>query len=100
MTGYTNIPNDNQEIPTTKESYVKISENDLDRSINFGKSVINHLHRLETNLAWSDIGLKKGTPSHGLLIDSTPDNEALRQGKDALVVAKASMHLMNSHCKM
>ncbi|NP_001164313.1 peroxidase precursor [Tribolium castaneum] len=76
----------------------KITEKDLNRSVSFGNSVINRMLRLETNLGWSDVHVKKGTPSHGQLIASHPDEEALKQGRDALVATKATIHLMNMFC--
>ncbi|XP_063908765.1 peroxidase-like isoform X2 [Zophobas morio] len=77
---------------------LKITEKDLNRSVSYGHSIVNRLLRLETNLAWSDVHVKKGTPSHGQLIVSNPDEEALRQGREALVASKATLHLMNMFC--
>lgn len=56
------------------------------------------MQRLETNLGWSNIHVRDGTPSHGQFIESAPEEEALHQGKAALVAAKTTMHLMNLHC--
>lgn len=77
---------------------MKIPDIDLNRSVVFGNGVVNRMLRLETNLGWSNIHVKKGTPSHGQLIVSFPEKEALRQGKDALIATKATLHLMNSFC--
>jgi hypothetical protein len=75
-----------------------ISEKDLNRSVLFGHGVVNRMLRLETNLGWSNVDVKKGTPSHGQVIVSHPEEQALKQGRDALVAAKATMHLMNQFC--
>lgn len=57
------------------------------------------MQRLETNLGWSNIHIEEGSPSHGQLIDSAPEQEALVQGRSALVAAKTTMYLMNLHCR-
>lgn len=77
---------------------LKLTGKDLNRSVSFGHSVINRMLRLETNLGWSNVHVKKGTPSHGQLIVSHPEEEALKQGREALVASKATMHLMNMFC--
>lgn len=77
---------------------LRITEKDLNKTINFAYGLINHLKRLEINLCSSEIHVKPGTPSHGQFIDSEPEAEALRQGHDALVAMKATMQLMIIHC--
>ncbi|RZC42334.1 peroxidase, partial [Asbolus verrucosus] len=76
----------------------KIPSDELRSSVAFGNSVVDRMHRLETNLEWSNVHIRKGTPSHGQLIVSSPEQEALKQGRDALVVTKATIHLVNNFC--
>uniref|UniRef100_V5I8I5 Peroxidase n=1 Tax=Anoplophora glabripennis TaxID=217634 RepID=V5I8I5_ANOGL len=77
---------------------IKITEKDLNNSVVFANSVLNNMKRLETSLGWSDIRVKTGTPSHGMFISFSPEREAIKLGRDALVAMKASVQLLNSFC--
>lgn len=77
---------------------IKISEKDLNNSVVFANSVLNNMKRLETNLGWSDIRVKTGTPSHGMFISFSPDREAVKKGRDALIAMKAGVQLLNTFC--
>lgn len=77
---------------------IKITERDLNSSVNFASDVINSMKRLETNLGWSNIKVKTGTPSHGMFVSFAPEKEALKKGKDALIAIKATVQLMSSFC--
>lgn len=77
---------------------MKIPGKDLNQSVVFGSGIVSRMQRLETNLDWSNIHVRKGSPAHGQLLDSSPEKEALRQGRAALVASKATVHLMNNHC--
>lgn len=90
---YPNAIDDSQ--PQVK---IRITEKDLNKSVSFARDVVDHMQRLETNLGWANIRVELGSPSHGQLIDSEPEVEALRQGRHALVAAKATIHLMNTYC--
>lgn len=76
----------------------QITSKALNNSIYFADDILNRYHRLETNIASADVQVKKGTPSHGHFMDSTPEKVALKQGKDALVSVKATLHLWGSYC--
>lgn len=79
-------------------SHIKITEKDLNDCVSFGKRVVNMMQRLETNLDWAAIHIKKGSPSHGQLIESSPEAEALLQGRAAMVATRATVQLINTHC--
>lgn len=79
-------------------SHIKITEKDLNDCVTFGKRVVNMMQRLETNLDWAAIHIKKGSPSHGQLIESSPEAEALQQGRAAMVATRATVQLVNTHC--
>lgn len=79
-------------------SHIKVSEKDLNDCVTFGKRVVNMMQRLETNLDWAAIHIKKGSPAHGQLIESSPETEALQQGRAAMVALRATVQLVNSHC--
>lgn len=85
----------------SKRSSMKIPEKEMTKAIDFAKGVVDHLELLESNLNTYDIRVRKGTPSYGLLIDSLPDNRALKQGKHAYAAARATMYLMsmNPQCQ-
>lgn len=79
-------------------SLIKITEKDLNDCVAFGKRVVNMMQRLETNLDWAAIHIKKGSPAHGQLIESNPESEALQQGRAAMVATRATVQLVNMHC--
>ncbi|XP_017785902.1 PREDICTED: peroxidase-like [Nicrophorus vespilloides] len=86
------------ETPDHDFNDVQVTQKDLNFSVEFGSGVLGRLDRLENNLAWSNIQIKQGTTAHAQLIESNPEEEALNQGKKALIAAKATIYLMNSHC--
>lgn len=89
---------ENPVTPDDVLSHVKITEKDLNDCVTFGRSVVSRMQRLETNLDWAAIHVKRGSPAHGQLIESSPETEALQQGKAAMVAAKATVQLVNTHC--
>lgn len=45
------------------------------------------------------IQVREDSPSHGQLIDSYPFSEALMIGRNALIANRASLYLVQRHCK-
>ncbi|KAJ8985609.1 hypothetical protein NQ317_015102 [Molorchus minor] len=84
--------------PNMNESGIEITQKDLDDAVKFAQKIVDQFGRLEENLGWSQIKVKHGTPSHGMMISFGPDREAVRRAKDALIATKASVQLMNSFC--
>lgn len=78
---------------------LKLSEKNLNDSIHFGETILGHLRRLETNLGRSEVKVQPGTPAHGQLIENEASFEALKNARAALVGARASQNLINSHCQ-
>ncbi|XP_018334642.1 peroxidase-like, partial [Agrilus planipennis] len=81
-----------------RSTSVKISDKDLNRSVEFAQDVLEHLQRLENSLQWSNINVRHESPVHGQLIESSPEREALLVGRDALISTKATAQLVNTHC--
>lgn len=77
---------------------MKITEKNLNESVSSGENIVNRMSRLETSLGWADIHVKEGTPAHGQLIENSPADETLEQGRAALIAARASQNLMNTKC--
>ncbi|XP_063226524.1 peroxidase-like isoform X2 [Bacillus rossius redtenbacheri] len=77
----------------------EIDEDVLLGSVSFAEGVVARMSRLEDNLASTDIRVHAGTPAHGQLIDSYPHIKAVQQGKDSLVVTKASLFLAQNTCQ-
>ncbi|XP_031334842.1 peroxidase-like isoform X2 [Photinus pyralis] len=63
------------------------------QSVLYAKNIIDHWERLERALDWSNIHVQVGSASHGQLLTSQPQDEALLQEKNALIAAYALRHL-------
>ncbi|XP_076259221.1 salivary peroxidase/catechol oxidase-like isoform X3 [Rhynchophorus ferrugineus] len=76
----------------------RITQKDLNNTVDFATNVIGFMERLENNLRWSDIKVNDGTPSHGMLISFGPDEEAVKRGKDGFISLQAASQLVNEYC--
>ncbi|XP_039290630.1 peroxidase isoform X2 [Nilaparvata lugens] len=71
---------------------------DLESSVEFARSLIDKQARHEANIAGSGVTIRRGTPAHGLLAESTATQEAIEHGLDAQVALKASQFIASKYC--
>ncbi|KAJ8880166.1 hypothetical protein PR048_016632 [Dryococelus australis] len=77
----------------------EIDEEVVSNSVSFAEGVVSRMSRLEDNLASTDIRVHANTPAHGQLINYYPHIKAIQQGKDSLIVTKASLFLAQNTCQ-
>uniref|UniRef100_A0A336MW58 CSON005035 protein n=1 Tax=Culicoides sonorensis TaxID=179676 RepID=A0A336MW58_CULSO len=76
-----------------------LTENDLNKAATMGINLMEKQKRLENHIAHSPAQVSYGTISHGLLLESLPTNESIRENYVGDIILKATKHLMNSKCR-
>lgn len=82
----------------SNSSKLHLTSQDLENAIQYGTQQINMLSRHEDSLSYADVNVKIGSPSHGQLIDSQPSVDGHIASRNAEIVIKASLYIMNKHC--
>lgn len=76
-------------IPTLKELHI---------AIDHATQEINMVSNVEQYLADSNINVKPGSPSHGLLLDSHPTLYEMSRIRNAEIIDKASQYIIYNNC--
>lgn len=68
------------------------------RSVEFSKTVVSKLKRLEDGLNAAGIKPKHGSSGQGLFIEGYPAEDAMHYEKSSTIITKASQNLVYTRC--